>query len=448
MKKKALFIPASIRSHILPSFYLADMLSIDFEVTYAVTDKVLAESAHKNGFKTCKISRFKAGCNNEKYFILDQRKNASFLTILKCYFKNELYWKRKNEIDELLEQVKPDVVLVDVYCSTDFLFLYLHSKKIKIAFFNPMPSTYNVEGYPSVDDNVWLKDNNKYSTNKSIKLSELIMSPQNAILKWVSEKQMQKLIRWSKIPSEHSLIENKFIKAFKNIPELLLLPLEFEFSPAIKKDYQHYLGLSQHENRVDTELDSAFDEKWEGVLEKKHEGSKIVYCSFGTFFENAHPRLLDFINMVLEVIDSIPNVFLVCSVNRYVVQTLYAQHRVFKNAAFFYKVPQLQVLKIADLFITHGGLGGIKESIYYKVPMLVYPLDIHYDQCGNALKVEHHGIGLKGNFMYEQKNYMQAKVKKLLYDISFKIKINEFRANINTVYTNKYHEDLLNKILA
>jgi UDP:flavonoid glycosyltransferase YjiC (YdhE family) len=62
MKKKALIIPASIRSHVLPSFFLADVFSEDYEVTYAITDKILEESVLKNGFKSQQISKFKAGC--------------------------------------------------------------------------------------------------------------------------------------------------------------------------------------------------------------------------------------------------------------------------------------------------------------------------------------------------------------------------------------------------
>lgn len=50
MKQKAIFIPASVKSHVLPSFFLADLFSKDYDVTYAATDKILEDSIIKNGF--------------------------------------------------------------------------------------------------------------------------------------------------------------------------------------------------------------------------------------------------------------------------------------------------------------------------------------------------------------------------------------------------------------
>jgi UDP:flavonoid glycosyltransferase YjiC (YdhE family) len=447
MKKKALIIPAQIRSHVLPSFFIADILSKEYEVTYAVTDNILAESVRENGFTANIISRYKAGYDIEARFIRDSGEKVSFWTLIKSYFSNVLYWNRKKEIENLLDKVNPEIVIVDIYNSTDFLFLFSYHKKRKIFFFNPMPSTYRVEGFPIVSENNWLTSSEKDTKGYS-KLFDFLKSPKEKILRWLSAKQFRHLLKLSKIPSNYGVVENNFFKAFNNVPELLLLPLEFEFSPSVRKNYQHYLGLCQRENRIDTELDNTFEESWQRILNKKQEGKRIIYCSFGTFFEMASPQLLDFINKLLEALQSIPNTFLICSVNKYVIQAILSRNKTFDNAIFFSRVPQLKVLQIADLFITHGGLGGIKESIFYKVPMLVYPLDLHYDQSGNALKVEHHGIGLRGNFTYETIPYMTAKIKKLLRDSKYQNNINAFNENIKECYTPEYYKNVLNEILA
>ena len=42
-KKKVLFIPASIRSHIIPTLYVADLLADEHDIYYAVTNQVLAD---------------------------------------------------------------------------------------------------------------------------------------------------------------------------------------------------------------------------------------------------------------------------------------------------------------------------------------------------------------------------------------------------------------------
>jgi len=38
-------------------------------------------------------------------------------------------------------------------------------------------------------------------------------------------------------------------------------------------------------------------------------------------------------------------------------------------------MPQIELLKRAELFITHGGLGSVNESLYYGVPMLIWTED-------------------------------------------------------------------------
>merc|ERR1712149_11129 len=56
------------------------------------------------------------------------------------------------------------------------------------------------------------------------------------------------------------------------------------------------------------------------------------------------------------------------------------------------KCPQLDVLKVADVFITHGGANSMMESISAHVPMLVLPYVV--DQFDNAEIVSRQGIGM------------------------------------------------------
>ncbi|MEU0283242.1 macrolide family glycosyltransferase [Streptomyces sp. NPDC088147] len=54
-------------------------------------------------------------------------------------------------------------------------------------------------------------------------------------------------------------------------------------------------------------------------------------------------------------------------------------------------VPQLDVLRHAELFITHGGMNSVMESLYNGVPMIVNPL--MSEQHANGLRVEELGFG-------------------------------------------------------
>ena len=220
-----------------------------------------------------------------------------------------------------------------------------------------------------------------------------------------------------------------------DVPELILAPLAFELSLELRKPHQHYLGLCMRPHRTDTELDTTFEAAWNAVMIQKQAGKRLIYCSFGTFHEGADAALLRFVTNLLEIVSSLPNVQLVCSVNKYVIETLRHRHLLTANTHFFSRVPQMRVLAMADVFITHAGFGSIKESIYYGVPMLAYPIDPKYDQNPNALKLEHHGLGLRGSFAYERPNDLKNKLLGLLEDDTFRERVRQFRDAANKHHT-------------
>ena len=55
-------------------------------------------------------------------------------------------------------------------------------------------------------------------------------------------------------------------------------------------------------------------------------------------------------------------------------------------------VPQLEVLKHADLFISHGGMNSINESLFYGVPMVIVPQQ--FEQNYNARRMKKMGVSV------------------------------------------------------
>ncbi|MFY7908435.1 MAG: glycosyltransferase [Emticicia sp.] len=455
MNKRALIVPASIRSHVIPSLFLADLLSENgYEVHYAVTTEILKEIVEKNAYKAYIISSFKVAIGAEGRVITEIKKDkVSFLRLVKAYRTNEVYEYRKGEYNKLIELIKPSVIILDIFNSTDFISLYHKHHEIKICLFNPMPSTYRVGDYPIVSEGFLIKSNRKNENQELNKFSikGFLKYPKSTILAYLAQNQVKKLIMNNEIPEKYKIVPNSFTMSFDNVPELLLAPLEFEFAPEVRKSYQYYLGLCHREKRKDTELDENFEKGWQKIIKEK-QGSdeispkKIIYCSFGTYYEGPDRKLLDFLNTIIDAVSSIPNSFLIISVNRFVIEFIESNRKDIPNVIFFSRVPQLQVLQICDLFITHGGFGSIKESIHYEVPMLVYPLDMHYDQNGNAFKVEYFGIGLRGVFGFERLNELKIKINQLLDDEAFKNKIKTFKEINVKNYSPEILKQTLNEI--
>ena len=81
-------------------------------------------------------------------------------------------------------------------------------------------------------------------------------------------------------------------------------------------------------------------------------------------------------------------------------------------------VPQLSILEEADLFITHGGMNSISESITLGVPMIVVPNTL--EQSINAARIEplQAGLYLEAAGMSAQK--LQKAANRILSDASLK----------------------------
>lgn len=71
------------------------------------------------------------------------------------------------------------------------------------------------------------------------------------------------------------------------------------------------------------------------------------------------------------------------------------------NVSLAGRIEQPMFLKSCSAFVTHGGLGGIREAVYASVPLLVLPS--FGDQFFNAMRVRYHGIGYS---FFEEKQTM------------------------------------------
>ena len=429
MKPNLLIIPAAIRSHVLPSLYLADALADEYEVVYAVPNEILAEIVVANGYRAVPHSGMLVGYQMEPSFIASQKQKPTYWRLFKAYRRNELYQARQRELNVIIDQLRPAAVLIDLFACTDFWVLYPRRAAFKLLFFNPMPSTYRVKGFPIVSDKSPLpaaadrpEGGMKNKVETVPRLLDWLRHPKNTLMAWAMRRQREALEQIAPLAPDATVTQ-----VIANVPELLLAPLEFEFAPEVCKPNQHYLGLCQRDNRKDTELDAGFEEKWKVVMAQKQRGEQIVYCSFGTFHEGADAALLRFVTNLLEVLRELPHVQLVCATNKHLIETLRHRGLLTAHTHFFTRVPQMQVLAHTDVFVTHAGFGSIKEAIYYAVPMLAYPLDPHYDQNGNALKLEHHGLGLRGAFAHERPNDLKTKLLRLLAEDAFREKVRRFR---------------------
>jgi UDP:flavonoid glycosyltransferase YjiC (YdhE family) len=124
---------------------------------------------------------------------------------------------------------------------------------------------------------------------------------------------------------------------------------------------------------------------------------------------------LAFINKLIAALNDLDVVLLLAT--SFDVDNLYNVH---DDVYMLNYVPQLDVLRYTDAFISHGGLNSIKEAIDQAVPMLVYPGESVMDPPGNSTRVVYHEIGLRGDMKIDTVEDIRGKMNQLLTDGKFK----------------------------
>lgn len=96
------------------------------------------------------------------------------------------------------------------------------------------------------------------------------------------------------------------------------------------------------------------------------------------------------------------------------------------NVTMLNWAPQIEVLKISSLAITHGGLGTIKECIFFGVPMIVIPLG--RDQFDNAKHIRHHKLGIEIDMDNLTANELETDIHHLLTGSTIQKSVGKMKA--------------------
>mgnify|MGYP001799491420 CR=1 FL=1 len=188
--------------------------------------------------------------------------------------------------------------------------------------------------------------------------------------------------------------------------ELILYPKELDI-PRKQDPNTIFIGPFLNPDREEEEL----------PYDLENEQRPVVYCSMGSLSRLFRQRQT-FYERVIEAFANRPDRFLVMTVGKNNHSFLNREYP--GNIRVVDYAPQFQVLQDADAFITHGGAGSLKESIWHGVPMLVYPWDDKSDRFGNADRVAFHQLGLIGDVLEDSAIEVNNKLDQLLSDPQIK----------------------------
>ena len=168
------------------------------------------------------------------------------------------------------------------------------------------------------------------------------------------------------------------------------------------------------------------------------DGKPLLYSSLGTAFNNwpeYYPILFDAVrDLDIHVFAALG------SIDPASLQDVPA------NVELGQMVPQLDILSQASVFITHAGMGGTGESIYYGVPMIAIPqMD---EQAVTAGQIEKLGLGIA----FHGKNSVTSQglkmaIETILQNDSYRETLQEFSADMRSLGGAKASADTLVRFL-
>ena len=209
-----------------------------------------------------------------------------------------------------------------------------------------------------------------------------------------------------------------------NPPELNLVytlreyqPYEEDFSGAQYK----FLGPSIYE-RKEAEFDLVKKEK------------PIIYISLGTVVKGA----VSFFQNCIDAFREEP-VEVIISVGQKFDRT--KLNNIPQNIHIYPTVPQVSVLEMADVFVTHGGMNSVSEALVSGTPMVVIPFSS--DQPVNAQCVEKLGVGKALDRKLVNKDSLKDAVFSVLKDSQLKSNIAKVQELINQAPGNKGGAELI-----
>jgi UDP:flavonoid glycosyltransferase YjiC (YdhE family) len=167
------------------------------------------------------------------------------------------------------------------------------------------------------------------------------------------------------------------------LPVIVLCPKQIDFSMTPKSENYFYAEAS-----IELDRKEPLPFPWDELDQTR----PLIYCSFGSQ-GNQYEQSEDLYRAIIEAMKEKSDWQLVLSIGPFA--NIADFQPVPENVLVVNWAPQLELLKRASIMINHGGLGAVKECIYFGVPMISYPGK--WDQPNHTARLVYHGLGVRGN---------------------------------------------------
>ncbi len=340
----------------------------------------------------------------------------AFSNVKRARYKN--FIDVMNDIRNNIKTINPKEIIIDAHLSYYYAFLQDFNIPIKIVetklvttkyrFIPPMylniVSKNNLYYY-IIGEMYWLR--HKIKVNLKHYIVKLAFVGVDSIF-FIKRTLKNKNLSFEKIFKKPSICSFNYLELEDFIDKLIVSPQILEYPWRTLKPNEYYF---ESENFKASLKNGKFIDVENFIIEflkckEENKSVKLIYCSFGSI-TSLDKKIHNFYLSLLNIVNQNPDWWLLLSISGLSADSF---KTTVKKSKIFSFVPQTAILEYCDVVITHGGVNTIKECLKYKMPLIIFPKDLNFDQPGNAARVAFHNYGEIGHF----KNFREKKLISML----------------------------------
>lgn len=308
------------------------------------------------------------------------------------------------EISELIEDIKPDLLLIDIECHKIILLAQNHN--VPIILLSRWFTIFRSRGIPPLHTSLFPAKNLKDKLRINWHWLMLLLHKYRLETSYLFSTRLARLITYdtSSRYELRMLARSMGLKlngitqvghwliphVYKDIEVMSLTLQELDFGSCHDHRMNHLGALVGTENARNLHYDSSLELLSRFLKSRQRIGNPTIYCSLSTYWVTGSSNT----SPILELFSRRPDIDLILGLGGKTLPESIADVDVPDNVLILEYAPQIEVLKHADITISHGGISTINESLYHGVPLIICSGG-HVDQNGCAARVAYHSVGLK-----------------------------------------------------
>ena len=354
---------------------------------------------------------------------------------------------RPHAFRQAVEELDPDLLLIDIELH-EYIFT-AYAMKRNFVLLSQWYSTWRRPGLPYLLTDV-IPGVGEAGTQdamdarwEAVKKQRTKMFARMALLSSWTDRRSTLLALADECGFPRELIRENWwpgVFTYNDLPAISMTPFELEFAHEPRPEL-HYAGPMVHEGRTEKPGVSHGGRSVEDLLaERKAAGAKLILATVSTL----HAGDLGFLRRLTSAVGPRSDWRMFIGLGGQLDPAELGDLPA--NVHTFAYVPQLRVLRNADLSINHAGIHTIHECIHFGVPQLIYS-GKRSDQPGCAARVHHHGLGLMADKDVDTVEDIRKKIEEVLENAEYRRATESIRTACGQYAENGVLEKLIGSLL-